>query len=304
MSAEREGILLESGTNEQMILEFKIAGNSFGINVAKISSLMQLQQIQPMPNSHPCVEGIFQTRGEVYTLIDLAAYLGLEKSKKPEKDIYVITSFNKMDVGFHVHEVEGIHRLSWEDIEKPDSIIYGGGDGIVTGIAKAAGRIISILDFEKITYDISPDTGIKLEEVSAFAGRGEDSAPILVAEDSMLLRKLILEALRTAGFKNITLTTNGAEAWKFLTDCKEHGGDIREDVRLVITDIEMPQMDGHRLTKLIKSDPALKGIPVVIFSSLINDDMRRKGEEVGADAQLSKPEIGNLVGIVTGLTEK
>ena len=298
MSLSDKGILLETGTNELEVLEFMIAGNSFGINVAKIVELMQVEEVQPMPHSHPCIEGIFQPRNEVYTLLDLAKYLNLSSSENPEKDIYIIANFNKMNVAFHVHAVESIHRISWEAIEKPDSIIYGGNEGVVTGIAKIGDRIVSILDFEKITYDISPETGINMEELEGYVDKAAYASPILIAEDSTLLRKMLFEALRTAGYTSIVTTTNGQEAWNFLQDVKSESGLLSEHVSLIITDIEMPQMDGHRLTKLIKTDPVLQELPVIIFSSLIDDNMKKKGMEVGADAQLSKPEIGNLVGLI------
>ena len=289
-------ILLDTGTNELEVLEFVIAGNSFGINVAKITELMQAQRLQPMPNAHPCIEGVFQPRSEVYTIVNLALYLGLPPSEVPEKDIYIITSFNNMNVAFHVHAVESIHRISWKAIEKPDTIIYGGDEGVVTGIAKVGDRIVSILDFEKITFDISPATGIQLSDIEALEARERSDLPILVAEDSTLLRKMLVEALRTSGYTHITITTNGEEAWRFLEETKlHHPNDLFSVVRCVITDIEMPQMDGHRLTKLIKTDPVLRALPVIIFSSLIDETMRLKGQEVGADAQLSKPEIARLV---------
>lgn len=299
MSYSENNILLESGTNELEVLEFIIAGNSFGINVAKITELMQAQKAQPMPNSHPCIEGIFQPRNDVYTIINLAMYLGLPASDDPGKDIYIITSFNQLNVAFHVHAVESIYRISWENIEKPDAIIYGGDEGVVTGIAKVGDRIISILDFEKITYDISPSTGIQLSDIHDLEQRGRSDRPILVAEDSALLRRMLLEALRASGYTNIIMTTNGQEAWNFLQDVKGHTDiPVSEQVSCVITDIEMPQMDGHKLTKNIKTDPMLLHIPVILFSSLIDETMRAKGLEVGADAQLSKPEIGKLVDMV------
>jgi len=298
-------ILLETGTNELEVLEVVIAGNHFGINVAKVTELMQAQEIQPMPNAHPCIEGVFQPRDDVYTIVDLARYLGLPPSENPEKDIFIITNFNRMNVAFHVHAVETIYRISWREIEKPDIIIYGGDDGIVTGIAKVGNRIVSILDFEKITYDISPATGIQMSDVEKYAGRSPSDVPILVAEDSALLRKMIMEALRTAGYTNIIMTTNGEEAWRFLTDSKEHHpNDLDTVVRAVITDIEMPQMDGHRLCKLIKSDAVLCRLPVIIFSSLIDENMQVKGKEVGADAQLAKPDIAQLVSLLETCLEQ
>jgi len=292
-------ILLETGTNELEILEFVISRNSYGINVAKITELMQIQGVQEMPLSHPCVEGVFQPRDEVYTIVDLAKYLGLGTSEYPEKDILVITNFNQMNIAFHVHAVESIFRISWQDIEKPDSIIYGGQEGVVTGIAKVDDRIISILDFEKITFDISPETGINLDTVKAYTGADRENIPVVVAEDSALLRKMLTEALHTAGYYNVAIFNNGEEAWEHIDKLKQSSPDsILSKVSCLITDIEMPRMDGHRLTKLIKSDQVLKDIPVVIFSSLIDENMQKKGREVGANAQLSKPEIASLVGII------
>lgn len=304
MTASDNGILLESGTNELEVLEFLVAGNSFGINVAKITELMQAVPAQTMPNSHPCIEGIFKPRGEVYTIVNLPQYLGLPESDTPEKDIYIITGFNQMNVAFHVHGVVGISRISWSAIEKPDVIVYGGDEGVVTGIAKVGGRIVSILDFEKIAYDISPETGIQMEEVARFADRGNIDRPVLVAEDSALLRRMVLDALHQSGYTNIIMTTNGQEAWNFLSEAKRHTDvSLKSQVSCVISDIEMPQMDGHRLTKLIKDDAELKVLPVVLFSSLIDENMKIKGREVGADAQLSKPEIGMLVETITALMD-
>ena len=292
-------ILLETGTNELEILEFIISGNSYGINVAKITELMQSQEVQEMPLSHPCVEGVFQPRDEVYTIVDLSRYLGLGQSENPDKDIFIITNFNKMNIAFHVHAVESIFRISWQDIEKPDSIIYGGQEGVVTGIAKVNDRIISILDFEKITFDISPETGINLNEVKEYTGIDRENIPIVVAEDSALLRKMLSEALHTSGYSNLTILNNGEEAWEYISHVRdEDPASALSRAACLITDIEMPRMDGHRLTKLVKSDPVLKSMPVVIFSSLIDENMQKKGLEVGADAQLSKPEIGNLVNII------
>ena len=148
---------IETGSNELGILEFVISQNSYGIDVTKIIELMQIQEVQEMPLSHPCVEGVFQPRDEVYTIVDLARYLGHGESEQPDKDIFIITKFNNMNIAFHVHAVESIFRISIDDIEKPDSIIYGGGEGVVTGIAKVNDKIISILDFEKITNDICPN---------------------------------------------------------------------------------------------------------------------------------------------------
>lgn len=163
--------------------------------------------------------------------------------------------------------------------------------------------MVVILDFEKIVSDLNPETGLKVSDMDNFEERDRSSSPILIAEDSPLLSKLICECLRKAGYTNLIVNMNGQEAWDKLCEMNERGT-VLDDVHCIITDIEMPLMDGHRLTKLVKENDVMKKIPVVIFSSLINEEIRLKGESLGADAQLTKPEIGKLVSAIDGLIEK
>ena len=291
-------ILLESGTNELEVLEFTLGDNHYGINVAKIREIITYQEVTPVPNSHPSIEGIFMPRDKMITAIDLKNCLQRGESKKG--GLFIITSFNKLDIAFHVDTVVGIHRVSWKEIIKPDASISTAEEGISTGIIKFNNKLIIILDFEKIVSDINPETGLKVTDIDELGERQRCNVPILIAEDSALLNKLIVDSLRRAGYDNLIHTENGQQAWDVIKECKEEGT-LDEHVRCVITDIEMPIMDGHRLTKLIKSDDATKNIPVIIFSSLVNDDMKKKGESLGADAQLSKPEIGNLVRVIDSL---
>lgn len=291
-------ILLENGTNELEVLEFTLDGNSYGINVAKIREIINYQEVTPIPNSHPSIEGIFMPRDTMITAIDLKNCLGRGESEN--KGLFIITNFNKLDIAFHVDSVLGIHRVSWKDIIKPDATISSTDDSIATGIIKRGEKLIIILDFEKIVADINPETGLKVSEINELGPRTRRNVPILIAEDSALLNKLIVESLKAAGYDNLIHTENGQQAYDVICQCKEDGS-LHEHVRCIITDIEMPEMDGHRLTKLVKDDDATADIPVVIFSSLVNDEMRKKGEALGADAQLSKPEIGNLVKIIDQL---
>ena len=215
--------------------------------------------------------------------------------------MFIVTNFNRLHTAFHVHSVAGIHRVSWADIIKPDSTINSSaGEGMATGIVRIDGKLIIILDFEQIVAKINPETGLKASDVEHMVGRARNDSPILVAEDSPLLSKMIVNCLQRAGYVNVTVTNNGQECWDQLREYQV-SGNLAQRVSCVITDIEMPQMDGHRLTKLIKESPDFQHIPVVIFSSLVNDEMRRKGELLGADAQLSKPEIGSLVEALDGL---
>ena len=286
-------ILLENGTNELEILEFKLGNNSYGINVAKIREIITYQPVTPVPNAHPSVEGIFMPRDKMITAISLknALQMGDEESND---GLFIITNFNKLDVAFHVDRVMGIHRVNWSEIIRPDSTVNNEAEGVSTGIVKFDDRLVIILDFEKIVSDISPETGLRMTEIEGLGPRERSTVPILIAEDSHLLNKLISDALTAAGYVNVKRTEDGKQAWDYIVEAKEEGT-LNEKVQLVITDIEMPQMDGHRLTHMIKTDDKLKNIPVIIFSSLVNEEMRVKGEALGADAQLSKPEIGNLV---------
>ena len=290
-------ILLESGTNELEIMEFTVGGELFGINIAKIREIMRAQETKRMPNSHNFVEGIFKQRGEVITVIDLAKCLNIERSENKSHDIFILTHFNKLNFAFRVESVVGIDRVSWEDIKKPDKVIYSGEDSVATAIAEYKDRLITILDFEKIIADISPETSITLDRLDELGDRVESQKKILVAEDSMMLSNLIIGFLHKSGYKNTVKFNNGKEAWNYLTEAKESGLPISNYVSCIVSDIEMPLMDGHRLTKLIKTDDELKHIPVILFSSLISDELRIKGQEVGADEQITKPEIVELVNI-------
>ncbi|MCM1089081.1 MAG: response regulator, partial [Muribaculaceae bacterium] len=241
---------------------------------------------------------IFMPRDTMITAIDLKNCL--QRGVSQAGGLFIITNFNKLDVAFHVDSVVGIHRVSWGDIIKPDSTVSSTEEGISTGIIKLDERLIIILDFEKIMTDINPETGLKMTDIDELGERGRYDVPILIAEDSPLLNKLIVDSLHKAGYVNLIHTENGQQAYDVIEECKREGT-LSEHVQCVITDIEMPIMDGHRLTKLIKDDDITKDIPVIIFSSLVNEEMKRKGVALGADAQLSKPEIGNLVRVVDSL---
>jgi len=295
-------ILLESGTNELELLIFDVSGNYYGINVAKVREIINSEPVTMIPNSHPCVEGVFIPRDAIITAINLAQVLGLPNSEDAERDMFIITNFNKLNVSFRVHKIYGINRFSWSDIIVPDKTVGSQDAALATGIVKWNDHLVVILDFEKIVSDISPETGLKVSDIEYLEGRSRNEEPIMIAEDSALLMRLITDCLEKAGYTNIQKNVNGKEAWDKLNEYKKDGT-VDEKVHCIITDIEMPQMDGHRLLKLVRDDAVLKDIPVIIFSSLLNDDMRRKGESLGANAQLSKPEIGNLVQTIDELID-
>ena len=287
-------ILLESGTNELEILEFMIDKNYYGINVAKVKEIMTYRALTPIPNGHPNLEGAFSTRGEAVSVVNLARCLGMPEKEDTNNDMFLITNFNGCNSGFHIHGVVGIHRVNWSQIIKPDSMVSNGSNSIATGIINLDGKLVILIDFEKIVADISPEIGINISDIDRLRNRKVNNVPILYAEDSQLLSNLIYDGLTKAGYTKLIPCNNGLELWNILQKYKQQGT-VKQNVSCVVTDIEMPQMDGHRLLKLIKSDPELQNIPVIIFSSLINEDMRKKGDSLGADAQLSKNEMGEFI---------
>ena len=294
MEQNHKGILLESGTNELEIVEFEVGNNKFGINVIKVKEIIQPIPVTFIPHVHEHVEGIIQLRGEVLPVVDMLKVLGLGHLQRSPQQKYIVAEFNKQRVVFHVDNVTQIHRISWDQIEKP-SDMYQGGMSQVIGVIKYNSDMILLLDFERIMVDINPDSSISVESVKKLGKRERSDKKIIIAEDSPLLRKLLFDTMNEAGYSNVDFFENGRDAYDYLESMVKADKDIAKHVQLVITDIEMPQMDGHHLTKKIKTHPDLRVLPVIIFSSLITDDLRHKGDVVGAEDQISKPEIAELI---------
>ena len=206
-------------------------------------------------------------RDTMISVVNLKRCLGMPDDAKTE-GLFIITNFNKLNIAFHVDAVLGIHRVSWEAIIKPDATINTEQNSASTGVIKMDDKLIIILDFEKIVTDISPETGLKMSDMDDMGQRERCESPILIAEDSPLLSRLITDCLKKAGYTNLIVTMNGQEAWDKLQEF-EKAGNVREKVHCIITDIEMPLMDGHRLTKLVKTNDNMKKIPLIIFSSLV-----------------------------------
>ena len=241
-------ILLESGTNEIEIMQFIIYGELYGINVAKVTEIMMSDKVKPVPHVHPSVEGIFKPRDILLTVVDLPFYLTGKPTEKNPRDLFLVTNFNKMHIAFRVHNVVGISRISWTDIQKPDNTLNQGEESVATGIAQCGTDLVTILDFEKIVTEIAPETGIQQSEIDKLGERGRSDRPIVLAEDSILLTKMIEQSLIKAGYVNLKKFNNGQEAWNYLKSV-QNDPELDNKVSLIITDIEMPKMDGHRLDR-------------------------------------------------------
>lgn len=298
-AADKKGILLESGTNEFEIVEFNIGAVNYGINVAKVREVITRVPVTKMPQVHPYVDGLFTLRGRVMPLVNLPRCLG-ESSDQEPKNI-IVTEINNYDMGFLVDNVSRIHRISWSEMEPSPEV---GDSSMVVGVIKMSDKIVLLLDFEKIIAEINPEVNVKLttfEDAGIDIKQRRELQHIVVAEDSPMLRDLLVNTLHEAGYKFVKDFNNGKAAWEYLNDLARGSGEIEEKVKIIISDIEMPQMDGHHLLKLIRADRVLENVPLIFFSSLINDEMRLKGEALGANGQISKPEINKLISMLDEL---
>lgn len=298
-----QGILLETGTGEVEILHFTVCGEHYAINVVKVKEIIHIDNIAKVPLTHPAVQGISLIRGEVISVIDMRQVLEKIENDNINNSMALVCEFNKIKVAFSVDDVVGISRIKWSDIHKPSMLIA---DSLVIGNINLNNMLLMLLDFEKIVMDISPEVGINLSRIEHLASNtNRRNHKILLADDSPLIREVLKTTLTRAGFNNLVFFNDGKEALDYIMGVyKEKGKDFIQDINVLITDIEMPQMDGHMLTRTIKEHHDLKELPVVIFSSLITGDLRHKGEAVGANAQLSKPEVGELVILIDSILDK
>ncbi|MES5954323.1 chemotaxis protein CheV [Bacillus anthracis] len=299
--SQAQSILLESGTNELEIVTYTVGENLFSINVMKVREIINPFPVTTVPEAHHAVEGVVQVRGEILPVINLATALNLKSSKPLDQTKFIISELNQMKVIFRVDEVHRIQRISWEQIDEPGSLSMGL-EETTSGIVKLDGQIILLLDYERIVFEIS-NIGYETQKLAGLDQKIDRSEKIIyIAEDSAMLRQILEETLTTAGYKKMQFFSNGAEALAQIEKlAKEQGENMFRHIQLLITDIEMPKMDGHHLTKVIKEHEIINKLPVIIFSSLITNELYHKGESVGANAQVSKPDIEELIGLVDKL---
>ena len=300
-NGDKKGILLETGTNEFEIVEFNIGDVNYGINVAKVREVITSTDfpVTKMPQAHPYIDGLFTLRGRAMPLVNLPRCLNVQGAEVPKN--IIVTEINNYNIGFLVDNVSRIHRISWKDMEPAPEV---GDQSRVVGIIKMENKIVLLLDFETIIAEINPEINAKLttvEEVEENIKDRRANMHVVVAEDSPMLRDLLVTTLHESGYHYVRDFNNGKAAWEYLETLTKKPGPIEDQVKIIVTDIEMPQMGGHRLLKLVRDDETLHEVPVVLFSSLINEEMRRKGEELGASGQISKPEINQLIGLLDEL---
>jgi len=295
-------ILLESGTNELEMLVFRVADYTFGINVAKVREVLTLQPITRLANAHRSVRGVFKLRNRVIPCVSLVDHLELEGAGEDGERTMILTDFNQQQTAFLVDHVERIHRLSWENILSVPALMAISHSPL-TAVARCGERLVVLLDFELIIDQV---TGFELDAKEAPNPHRipRETMRILVADDSATVREAITKTLQASGYKQTTAFSNGADAWREIQARFKQRGRVEDVGDLLVSDVEMPQMDGLHLTKCVKEHPELRRIPVVLYSSLITPDNHKKGQAVGADAQISKPQLGKVVSLADELIGK
>lgn len=302
----QENILLDAASNELEIIEFYIEEelpdgskytSYYGMNVAKVLSIIRRPVVTGVPgNHHPAALGTFNLRGKVLPLVDLAMWL-CKKTNVNDNWKVIVSEFSGLNTAFLVSGVTRIHRMTWSQVEPPGKHLQSFSHDCIIGVVRFDKRIVFLLDMEQVIASMNPKLSLDHHAEQVETGGIGKGYTILMADDSAPIRNTIAKALHKAGFEVIK-TTCGREAWDELRALKAkadaQGKPLTDFVNLVISDIEMPEMDGHTLTRKIKEDPEFKKLPVILFSSLISEVVLEKGRQAGADEQLSKPDLPEL----------
>ncbi|WP_456295698.1 chemotaxis protein [Vibrio sp. AK197] len=318
MSVSSSTILTESGTNELEIIEFHLekrlpdGGTKtcyYGINVAKVREVIQVPETTDYPNAQPHMIGVFSSRDVLTPLVDLAGWLGVPTRGDIDKKFVIVTDFNRMTNGFLIDSISRIHRISWNDVESPSQFLEAGEQDCVVAVVRKDGNLIMILDFEKIIADINPELSMEKYDVKVdksvdlnqkMVGK-RNAKTVMVVDDSAFIRSLIQDTLSSAGY-NIIACKDGGEAHDKLMEiaevAKNEKMNVSELINAVVSDVEMPRMDGMHLVKRLRDTDAYNDTPIVMFSSLMSDDNRQKALSLGANDTITKPEIGKMVAMM------
>ena len=295
-----------AGTNKLEILLFTLGTDqhsgrkeTFGINVFKVREVMRVPEITRAPDMPPAVEGMVSLRGALVPVVDLIKYTGIVTDKAPE--IMIVTEYNSRTQGFLVESVDTILRLDWSEIKVPPEMLTAQMGGLVTAVTRLEdGRLVMLMDVEKILAETTHYDEHELIFSSILPLQGEHT--IFFTDDSPVARKQIERTLDAMNIRYRS-ASNGKQAWEELLQIASRADSVKQPVKniiqLVLTDVEMPEMDGYILTKNIKSDPRFAGIPVIMHSSLSGASNQELGRSVGVDEYVSKFEPAKLAETLT-----
>lgn len=290
-----------AGANKLEILLFTLGTDRssgrkeiFGINVFKVREVMRIPEITRAPDMPPAVEGMVSLRGALVPVVDLAKYIGIQTDTPPS--IMIVTEYNGQTQGFLVGEVDTILRIDWADMKVPPAMLTAQMGGLVTAVTELKdNQLVMMLDVEKILSDTT-----NYDDSHIYANLTpleQTDRTVFYADDSSVARRQVARTLEALGVKGIE-TINGHQAWeelqKIASQAEVAGRPVRDFVQVILTDVEMPEMDGYVLTKKIKSDPRFAGIPVLMHSSLSSEANRHLGLSVGVDEYVPKFEPHRL----------
>ena len=300
--------ILDSSGNELEIIEFYIDEKGedgqlyrgfYGMNVAKVLEIIRCPQVTAVPGGHhTSVLGTFNLRNRVLPLVDLAMWLGKGEEHSEHAKV-IVSEFSGVVTAFLVSGVTHIHRLTWDRVESPGAYLQEFSNDSITGVIRLEDRILFILDMEQIIASMSKQLAwnwedIEFDETNPTFGEG---CKVLVADDSQAIRAIIGKVLEKAGY-TVDMAATGKEAldklMRYKIDAQQKKAPMFEYVDIVVSDIEMPEMDGHTFLRSVNADPVLSSIPVVLFSSHITEALRQKGDQLKAAAQISKPDLPSL----------
>jgi two-component system chemotaxis response regulator CheV len=291
-------ILLEAGTNELEVLVFHLGNHRYGINGAKVREVVKPPAVRPVPKTDRVLDGLCKLREDVIPIVSLIEYFDIAKENKQEaidNSQVIVTVFNEQSIAFRVERVDRIHRISWKET-RPIPSLFGSDTSLFTGFTVIEDQIVLMVDLERIAADLMGQKD-QVERVAKTShGNALKGKNIVYCEDSRVVQAMASTIMRAAGCSNLHIFNNGAEAW----DWMRTNGD-KQRIDAIVTDIEMPLMDGFHLSSKVRQDPKLRTTPIVLLSSLINADNERKGKSVGVSAQLVKTRIEELPTVIAGV---
>ncbi len=291
-----------AGTNKLEILLFTLGldqrtkrRETFGINVFKVREVMRTPEITQAPDMPPSVEGMVSLRGQLVPVIDLAKYAGIITDNKPE--IMVVSEYNGHTQGFLVEAVDTILRLDWSSMQVPPDMLTNQMGGLVTAVTELdSGKLVMMMDVEKVLAETTR-TGDSIDDSMVIKHNNLTNKTVFFTDDSAVARRQIELTFSAMGLKYIQ-SINGKRAWEELLRIAQsadiQGKSVKSMIQLILTDVEMPEMDGYMLTKMIKNDPRFAGIPVIMHSSLSGMSNQKLGQSVGVDGYVAKFEPHRL----------
>lgn len=288
---------LKVGSNEMELVDFRIFKQEddsvyegiYGVNVSKVREIIKIPNLTELPGTPDFIEGIFDLREVVIPVVNLAKWMGIQIPENVrESSCIIITEFNNVLIGFVVHEAKRIRRISWGDIEPASFMNSSSGmdRSKITGVTKIEGdNVLLILDLESVVQELGlyePETDVEPDKIETFSGLA------MVLDDSTTARKIVKDALQKMGF-HVVEAMDGVEGLSKLNDLYEtYGDDLPNKLKIIISDVEMPKMDGFHFAAKVKEDERLSSIPIVFNSSISDHFSEGRGEEAGGEAYLVK----------------